>query len=368
MRQIVLLIVFIAVNIASADPIKVGMLAPLSGDFASYGKTMQDGVNLAVKDLARAGIEVKAYFQDACLGAGVNTAVNDLIGLKHIDAIVGNFCVAAMPIAAPLINQHQLFTIHSATATDKILNASPYILSINGAVKVEAEKIAEYAALKLRAKTAAIYYIGTDFGEDYQRYFNERFSKLGGTVVGSYLNAVGDNDFRSAILLSKAKQPDVIFAVHLGNTLGLLLKQIRQVGMTLPVLGVYEAEDPSIVEVAGKAAEGLTFYRPDHESFLENSVRKHFVTDFKAAFGYEPGVLAANAYDGTILAVQGIKACQRAHASTALGDCVAAQIKAEASIVGASGSFNFSNDRQASRGLILMQVTAGQFVKVASAH
>lgn len=260
-----------------------------------------------------------------------------------------------MPPMAPTIEKNKIIAFHTASASDSILNAGDFIFATNIKVQNEARHVAEYAFNNLRARTASVLYVTTDFGQDYKKYFTERFAELGGKILSSDTNSPGSNDFRTELTRVKAKNPDVVFAAHLGPTLGILLKQARSLGVNTQVLGVYEAEDPSVLETAGKSAEGLQFFVP--EPILVTDKIQQFQKEFNARYGHAARILASNAYDATKLLVEALSQCKLD------SECTKLKLYNLSNYDGVSGKFSIAKDGGTEKDFVLKTVENGNFLK-----
>lgn len=339
------------------EAIRLGITVPLVGDFASYGQLIRRGVELAQEDLRKFdGIKVSLFFENACLPPEAVSAINKLVYADKIHALAANFCVIAMPPMASVINKEKLIAFHTASLSDSILHSSKFVFGTNIVVRDEAIKLAEYAWNEMGAKTASVLFIATDFGEDYNTYFSKRFEELGGVVLTSERAAPGINDFRTELTRIRSKQPDILFAAHLGGTLGMLLKQKQIMGITSEVLGVYEAEDPGVIDVAGSAAEGLRFFTP--EPLEDTETIRTFRERYQTKFGDNPTILVTNAYDATTIAVKALSECQLD------SECTQKSISQIRNYDGVSGRFSIDPTDSAKRPLVLKTIQGGKFVRV----
>lgn len=335
---------------------RVGVTAPFTGDFASYGEQIRNGVELARADLAQKGIKLDVRYEDACVPSGAATAINKLISIDQIQGLAANFCVIAMPAMAPAIQRGQIPTFHAAGASDSILALGNFVFTTDLKVRTEAKRLAEYAAQSLKAKTASVLNIATDFGEDYRQHFTARFEELGGRVVSSDSGAIGDNDFRTELTTIKSKKPDVIFAAHLGNTLGTLLKQARQIGLTQPILGTYEAGDKSVRDVASTSANGLRFFVP--EPAKKTKMVEEFEAKFYSKYKANPGLLEANSFDSTVLLGETLAQCKGE------GRCVRDALLKKHAYEGASGYFSLLGSLESQRHFVLKEIRDGRVVPI----
>lgn len=336
--------------------IRLGVTAPLTGDFAGYTQTIREGVELARKDLARQGIATEVFYEDACLPAQAVSAIRKLIDVNKIDALAANYCLLAVPPMSRDIEAAKLPSFHTACTSDNILSAGDYIFSTNIKGRNEARRLAEYAHETLGARTASILYLTTDFGEDYNRHFTQRFEELGGRVLSSDTSPIGTNDFKSELTKARRQKPDVLFAAHIGNTLGVLIKQARELGLHQQILAIYEAEDPSVLRLAGAAAEGLLFFVPEPQKITASVAA--FQTEFSGEYGHAPLILASNAYDATLLLGQILKRCNLDR------ECSKREIYKIKDYDGASGIFSIDADGGTTKGFVLKTVRNGAFQRV----
>ena len=100
---ILLTLVFIAGCTKTPEIITIGFMGPLSGDAASYGLSIQKGVELAKKDMALPNVAV-VYEDSKCECKEAATAIHKLIALHNVQAIIGEVCSGATLAAAPIAN------------------------------------------------------------------------------------------------------------------------------------------------------------------------------------------------------------------------------------------------------------------------
>lgn len=321
----ILSVVFLmAPFISAAEEYRFGVLAPLSGDFASYGGQVQEGIEAARTELRDEGIRADFIYMDACFSKDAITAMEALTSVQHVDGIAANFCLAAVPGAAPLAQREKLPFIHTAAATELVLTSGEYIFATNIRVRDEAYALAEHAWNNLHAKTAAVLFVTTDFGADYDRFFTERFEALGGHVVEHLTTAPGVNDFRGEILRVKRANPDVVLLAHLGKTLGVLLRQLKIAGVKAARLGTYETEDGGVIETAGNAAEGIEYFVPVRAA---NSAWNSFRLS---------STIARNAFDGAVILGRAVHECRGNR------ECAQRRLESVKDYRGASGVFSLN--------------------------
>jgi len=257
-----------------------------------------------------------------------------------------------MLLMSPGIDRSQLPAFHTAAADDQILGASEWIFTSNVRTADEAHAVAEYAFSTLGARRAAVLAVETSFGLGYRRAFIDRFQELGGEIVADELQQTSELDVRSQALKLRAATPDMIFLATFGPYLGVATRQLRQFGVTSPLLTVYEVEDPSVLASAGKNALEGTQY------FVSYSTNEEFEQSYRARFGTEPRTFARNAYDAARILVDATVSCNFDRS------CTRAQLHRIKNYQGASGTFDIEADGGARKSLYLHEFRNGAFRRV----
>lgn len=339
----------------NAATVKLGATLPLTGNLASYGERIQQGALLAINDLKASGVDVSFSPEDTPMsGPGVLSVFRSLVDSKQIKGIAGNFSNVAMLNMASALAKDHIIAMHTAAMDDDILAASHgWIFSTNTRVRDEASKLAQHA-YELGARKAAVITIQTNFGEGYRKHFKAAFEKLGGKVVADETYQLGDLDYRTQITRLKATEPDIVFAATFGHFLGLTLKQARAARMETKFLSVYESEDTSVIEAAGKSADGLQYfvsYNPQPDTQAEELRRR-----YRDQFHMEAGSFALNAYDATTLLTRALATC------TLDSECAKQSLHKVKDYAGASGTITIGEDGAADRAFYLREIRDGKFI------
>lgn len=354
--SLVLVVLLLSCVSATAE-IRVAIVGPLTGDFASYGTEIQQGAQLAVDELNRSagGEHVTLIAEDACLPAATVSAANKLINVDHINAVVGGYCVVGMIPMVPKFEAAHVIAFHSSAVPSALLDAGEYIFSTNVSINNEVAQAAGYARQTLGVKTAAIMYVNTQWGEEYRNGFKKRFEELGGKIVSEIDLPIASADYRSELMRVKTAKPDLIFIAHVGPTIGNVLKQGRTLGISLPVIGPHEAAEPIVAATGGKAAEGLTVFAP---ALPKTAARAEFENAFRAQFQRAPGLLASNAFDATHLAINALRSC-KVHD----GACAKQLIYRTKDYPGVSGTFSITEQGGTQKSFIRKVLVNGTFVE-----
>lgn len=307
----------LTVALAQGGTIKIGGAFNLTGALSSLDAPAANGAKLAVQEINTAGgvlgrkLELVVY-DGKSDAATITNVASQLIGSDKVTAVVG-FTDSDSALALGPITQKAGIPFVTAGATSPQLPTqigdtmflAPFGDNVQAAVG------AEFARKNLKAKTA---YLLVDRSAEYTtllaKYFKDAFVKGGGKVVLEDSYKSGDKNFGAQItkLRALATRPDILYVAALPDDIGTLVKQVRQAGITLPIVGGDGYDTPLLVQVGGASANNVYF--TTHALMAQNgtpAVRK-FMASYKKAFGKEPeNAFAALGYDSVYLVADAIK-------------------------------------------------------------
>lgn len=292
--------------------IKIGLLAPTTGKIAVYGQSVEKAAKLAVEKYNDEGgilgkqIELIVYDTKGDATETVN-AFNRLVNNDNIDALVGPVISPTSLTVGPKAQKYNIPMITPTATHLDVTKTGDNVFRACYTDPYQGKVIGEFASDKLSAKKAAIMYdLANDYSIGLAEAFKASFEAKGGTVVSFEGYSADDKDFKSVLTNIKAQAPDVIFIPDFYNQVGLIAKQVREVGITVPMLG---GDGWDAVEtVAPEAVEGCYFanhYSKDDPA----EIVQNFIKLYEDAYdGEAPNALAALAYDSTNVMVEAIKA------------------------------------------------------------
>lgn len=303
------------------ETIKVGILGCHTGEYAVYGLAVKNGATLYIDKFNEAGgangkkIEIIAYDNKADDAEAVNAftrmvgdGITGLIG----DVLTGNTLAVvaeANPINMPMVTA-------SATAAavtydednDKVMENVFRTCFID---PFQGEKMAEYAADVLGAKTAAIIFeSGNDYAIGLSDAFKKKAGEVGLEIVQEEGYSTGDKDFKSQMTSIKAKTPDVVFCPNYYEDVGLIVTQAREAGITVPFVG---GDGWAGVKAFASAEdlEGCVFTSGYAPGSTEEVIA--FESEYTEKYGEETlNMFAATAYDAAMVMCNAIKLVEEA--------------------------------------------------------
>ncbi|NDY58279.1 ABC transporter substrate-binding protein [Desulfovibrio sulfodismutans] len=303
---------------AAAAPIKVAALYNTTGGMSSIDTPGLRGAKLAAKHMNAQGgvggrpIELVVFDtasdpQAAAAAAGKALDAGVAAGIGYGDT---NFVLAAAPL---FMEKGVPFITSGATLPDlpKRLGANFFMVPFGD--DDQAHAIADYAREDLGLKRVAVWTdMSMDFTTALSRYFEKRFRAKGGEVVLTDEFKAGDRDFSALVeRLQKAEpKPDAVFVAAVPDEAGVIVKQIRQAGLKLPILSGDGFDTELVATVPGPdLAHGVYFSTHTFRGDARPKVQQ-FIADYRAEYGVAPeSAFAALGYDAVMLVAD---ACGRA--------------------------------------------------------
>jgi branched-chain amino acid transport system substrate-binding protein len=338
-------------NSSNDETIKIGVVAPLTGDAGVYGQAVSRGIEIAEEELDDSN--VKVIYEDACVATDALNSARKLVLQDKVNLISGVFCIPSVNAIATLTKDRKIPIMMTASVPQTLIDLDAYVFSPNSNIKKEAYAQAEYAFNNLGVKTASIVWMNSDFGKLYNENFQERFRELGGTIISSQALEFFGSDYRTELTKVKSESPDVLLAVHFGTQMGLILRQSSELELDSQIIGTYESEDSYIIDSSKGGAEGLIFSSPIGGN--TGTKYENFESKYVEKYGETPPPIARLAYDGFMIEVSAYKVC------SGDVDCVIEQISNTLDYNGASGKFSIGSDGTGERGFVFKTVRDGQY-------
>ncbi len=347
-----------------AGDIKVGVYGDLTGGTASFGQSTKNGVDLAAAEInAAGGINgrkvVLIIEDDQGKSEQAKTVVQKLISQDKVSAVLGEVASTNSLAAAPVAQEAKVPMITPSSTNPKVTLTGDYISRVCFIDPFQGSVMAKFSANTLKAKTAAIF---GDFNSDYSKglteFFKSEFTKLGGKIVIEKTYAQNDQDFKSQLTAIRDAKPDVIYIPGYYGEVGIISRQARELGMTMPLLGGDGWDSPDLFKLGGASLKNS--YISNHYSVDDPSPAiQKFVAAYKGKFNVAPDAIAALAYDSMNILADSIKRAGGTD-STKLKDA----INSTKNFAGVTGSITLNQNRDAVKPAVVLEIdaTKGAFV------
>lgn len=246
------------------EPIKLGFVAPLTGDAASYGQGEKQAIELAIEEINSAGgidgVALEVIFEDGkCNGKDAVTATIKLINIDEVKIILGGGCSGETLAMAPITEKSKVILFSSFSTSPLITEAGDYVFR-NAPSDIDSGKAGAEMMFKDGHRRIAILTENTDYTQELKRVLIESIEELKAEVVADEIYELGSRDYRVQLLKIKENNPDVIFFnAQTGVSGGLAVKQAKELGVDVPYYGTGVFSSGDALTGGGVATNGLKF-------------------------------------------------------------------------------------------------------------
>lgn len=295
-------------QVTVAADLKIGIMIPTTGSEATAGKDMENAIKLAASEINAAGgvlgMTIETITGDDGCDAQMATAAASKLVSADITAVVGGYCSGATLPTLKIYGDAQVpFVIAAANATT-LISANPgNAFQINSSGAEQATTAANLFAAK-GVKKLAIVNQGDSYSGDLAKLTQEKWQSMGLEVVAYEVSNKGEQDMSALVTKLKSKAPEAIFWTGYFGDGSLFIKQLRQGGYRKIIAVGDGSNSPKLIEVAGKAAEGV--YATSNPMLEYMPAAKAFGESYKATYNHAPDAYGALAYDGMKLMADAI--------------------------------------------------------------
>ena len=344
----------------NANEAKIALLTATSGGAAAYGESIKNGAELAVEQINKDSNSVKINLIVEDTKGDKNEAINAMNKVIHKDnvvAVMGPMLSGEMFAAGPIANKSKVVAFGTSTTAEGITDIGEYIFRNAVPESMAVTTAINEAHKKFGFKTAAIMYSNNnDQMVSVDKTAEAALKKLGVQIVDTETFADKDTDFSAQLTKIQQAKPDIIIVASLYQEGILIMKKMREMGMTQKVIGSNGFNTPIFIKGAGDAANGAIVGTPWFPNKDDQKVRD-FKAAYKAKYGKDPDQFAAQAYDGVYIMEDALK---KAGSTTDRAKFKDAKASLK-DFVGVTGKFAFDKNRNPDMEVQVLEVNNGQY-------
>jgi len=305
--------VAMATSAIAAEPIKVGVYLPLTGQNAFGGQLELEGINLAHAEMAEVigrPIQLIVLDNKSDKTEAANT-VERLTARDKVTAILGTYASSLALAGGEVAEKAKTPVIGTSCTNPLVTEGKQYYSRACFIDPLQGAAAATYAIDTLGAKKAAIMKeVGSDYAIGLAKFFADSFKALGGEIVLDLNYNTGDQDFTGQLTRIVAEKPDLLFIPAYFAEGAIIMKQARELGGEFRIMGGDAMDNPQTVTIGGKAVEGFlhTSFPYDMNMPNMNEAAKRFTEAWKAAHPDKaPNANAALGYSAYMMLMEAIK-------------------------------------------------------------
>jgi len=282
---------------AQSKPIRIGLLTVKTGPLAQGGMQMEQGTTRFLKDrnYTLAGRKVELVIGDTGGNpAGAKTKTQELVERDHVDMIFGPLAAFELLAISEYAAQAKTPILSLAAAEDMTQRKpNPYFVRASATAAQAMHPLADYAAKELKLKTVITLSEDFAFGHEQMGGFQRVFEDAGGRVVKKLWPPIVTPDYTP--YLAQISGVDAIVHGFAGSNPLKFVKQYRDQGLKLPVLGGSTACDDALLKSFGDEAVGM-ITACAYTSDLDTPSNRRLVEGMVRDYGNIPGLYAAGLY------------------------------------------------------------------------
>ena len=300
-----------AAHAFAQETVKIGLLLPMTGPFASTGRQIEAAAKLymAQNGSTVAGKKIELIVKDDTGTPDVTRRLAQELLINDKVAVLGGFGLTPLAMSTvPLVTQAKVPMVVMAAATAMITDSSPFVTRTSFTLPQAAAITADWAAKNGVKKVVTLV---ADYapGHDAEKWFVDTFKANGGTVEATIRAPLQNPDFAAFLQRVKDAQPDALYVFVPSGVGATVMKQFVERGLDksgIRLIGTGDVTDDDIVNGYGDAALGAI--TAHHYSAAHPSPKnKAFVEAFKKASGMRPNYMGVAGYDGMHLIYEALK-------------------------------------------------------------
>ena len=317
----------------AAEPIKIGLVAALSGQSALSGAAISKGLAIAIDQINAAGgllngrkLELVRRDDESNPAKGV-VAARELIFKEKVAVIFGGLDTPVSMAIVPLVNQEKIPFMGPWAAGTPITNngANPnFVFRVSAVDEIVDQGMVDYAQKTFKTSKFGLILVNNPWGESNEKGLKAALAAKGLTAVGSEKFEANDVDIVPQLTRLKAAGADTLFLVGNVGPSAQVVKSLDRMGWKVPIVSHWGPAGGRFTELAGPNAKDVHFVQTysffGAQSPVGEKVVKALMTKYPEIKGPEdisPAVGVANAYDGMLLVAQAI-----AQAGSTEGDAI----------------------------------------------
>ena len=298
----------------AAETIKIGLMAPLTGDWTSEGQEMNQFVGLLVEQLngkgGLLGKQVELIAEDD--GGDPKTAAlaAQRLSTQKIVAVIGTYGSSVTEASQNIYDESKILQIANGSTAIRLSEKKLKYFFRTCPRDDEQGRVAAQTIEKMGVKKVAILHDNTTYSKGLA---DEAKALLEGKGVAiGFYDALTpkESDYTTILTKLKAAGPDLVFFTGYYPEAGTLLKQKKEMGWQTPFVGGDATQNPDLVKIAGKdAAKGFYFISPPMPQDLPSEKAKSILAAYKEKYKGAPGsIYAVLAGDGFLVLTAAIEA------------------------------------------------------------
>lgn len=348
----------------AAGPILIGVSDAFSGDKASNGDYVREGVEMFLEHInAQGGVLGRkvdvVYVDDQGLETVATNAFQKLVLENDVCGVVlGKYSSLTLAVE-PFIAEEKIPAISSGSNSKVAASTNPYLFSTRRSDNDSGKTMVAFIK-ENGAKRIAMLYAPDALGKGMSAVVRAGLEGTGIEIVSDQQFSEGEKQFATYVAKMKAANPDFIVIAAQSSETGLIYKAIYDGGLgDVPKIGSSASAQATTIEQAGKVAvENLYSITPFSPALLEEPT-KSWVEEYVSKYGHNPEMASVTAYDSLMLFCDAIK-----RAGSADREAITNALKSLDTYEGIAATYGYQGTPMLAKSEVIIQIHDGQSVVV----
>ena len=346
---------------AAQDVVKIGLSAPLTGDWAEYGNDFKRAVTMVIDRANRMGgvhgKRIELVISDSRGDPKESVLIAEkFVADPDIIAEIGDFSSSSCMAAAPIYEKADMTQLSPTSSHMDFTKKGRNMFRVVATQGYEGPYNARWAVKDLGKKRLATIYINNDWGVDANKYFTEEARKLGAEIVAEEAFVPGEKDFTAILTKLKGLKPDLIYLPTFYADAAAILNQAKRMRFHPVVMANSSLFSQKTIELGGDAVEGIII-PANYFSADPRPAAQEFTREYEAHYNAVPNQFAALAYDAAnlmVAALHKVGVNDRSKVKDGLESLRGFQ--------GATGSISYANGHDPEKELVRITIKNGEWV------
>ncbi|HZZ42368.1 MAG TPA: ABC transporter substrate-binding protein [Tepidisphaeraceae bacterium] len=348
---------------ATGSEIPIGEYGSMTGDTATFGQSTHNGIQLAVDQTNAAGgvlgKQIKLITEDDQSKTDeAVSAVQKLINRDKVVAILGEVASKRSLAAGGVCQKYGIPMLSPSSTNPAVTQVGDCIFRACFTDDFQGLVGAQFAAKRNWKKIAILTDVNNDYSKGLAKFFRQGYEGKG-DLVSDESYREGDRDFKAQLTRIKGTNPDAVYAPGYYTDIGLILRQARELGITVPFFGGDGWDSPDTLKL-GSVVDGCFYTNHCSIDDPRPSLQK-LVADYRAKYNTDPDAMAITGYDAAMLLFDAIKRAGHANSSdikTALANTK--------DFPASTGPMTIDPNRNALKPIVILEIEHGKQIPVES--
>lgn len=282
------------------EPVLVGVVLPLTGEFAIYGEPIRRGIELAFEEIEAEEeypYPLELQIRDSESDPEIAAAQLDQLYEAGAPAVIGGVTTAEALAMVEVADQRDRVLLSPSASSPQLTGLSTNFFRVFPSDFEEGTKMGYFAIQTLGVDEVVIAAAESQYAKGIQQVFAQEIERNGGTVTEVLEYPPNTDDLGGVIERIMTLSPEAVYLADYAPNLETLVSGLEERGYDGTILSTSSIATPELVETVGEAANGVLFTQSNYDVNSDNELIQQFVEQFRAEYGKVPDLYAAHGYD-----------------------------------------------------------------------